>query len=211
MDIYNMDFIKLLPAFMREDAANIGLSKAVDEIIEQLAKKAATGSTWDQLNNMGEQELDLLAEELNITWYDKAAEISAKRTIIQESDMVHSKLGTNWAVKQVINAYFGEGRIIEWFDYDGKPYHFKIETPNKSILNKKQDFFQRMLNVVKRESACLECLEIDVTDSMDCYLTVTGHKVKKYDEDVDTRQRNMPVYVGILVRMLRITEGEINL
>lgn len=39
MDLKNMDFIKLLPSFMRTDAANIGLSVSVDAIAEELYSK----------------------------------------------------------------------------------------------------------------------------------------------------------------------------
>lgn len=160
MDINNMDFINLLPIFMKTDDANIGLSNAVNIITENLAEKGALCSTWDKVDNMSGPELDLLAEELNITWYDKDAALDIKRQIVKDSDKVHSKLGTNWAVLRVIETYFGEGKIIDWYEYDGEPYHFKVQTINQSILNTKAEAFMKILNVVKRKSAVLDSIEL---------------------------------------------------
>lgn len=160
MDINNMDFIKLLPLFMKTDSANIGLSKAVNMITENLAEKGALCSTWDKVDRMSGSELDLLAEELNISWYDKSAALDIKRKIVKDSDIVHSKLGTNWAALRVIETYFGEGRIVDWYEYDGEPYHFKVQTINQSILNTKAEAFMRILNAVKRKSAVLDSIEL---------------------------------------------------
>lgn len=160
MDIKNMDFIQLLPLFMKEDEAVIGLSKGVDEVVEELAAKIDAFTTWDKLDKMSAAELDCLAEELHISWYDTNSPIDIKRKIIKDSDIVHSKLGTNWAALQVINTYFGEGRIIDWYEYGGNPGHFKIETVNQSILNEKSKDFIDLLEKVKRKSAHLDKIEL---------------------------------------------------
>ena len=115
MDLQNMDFIRLLPSFMKTDAANIGLAVSVNAIAEELYSKIILFTTWDKIDLLRSDELDMLAEELHISWYDKTAAIDVRRNIIKESDLVHAKMGTNWAAKQVINKYFGEGEIIDWY------------------------------------------------------------------------------------------------
>ena len=42
MKVSNMDFIKLLPAFMQDDEAAIALSKAVNKLIGEPGKRLAT-------------------------------------------------------------------------------------------------------------------------------------------------------------------------
>lgn len=160
MDIKNMDFMQLLPFFMHGDEADEGLAKGINAITEQLSKKISPFTTWDKLDEMTGQELDLLAEELHISWYDKAAAIDVKRQIIKDSDIIHSKLGTNWATMQVITTYFGEGNIVDWYDYGGNPGHFKIQTVSQSILNTKAAAFANILNAVKRKSAQLDAIEV---------------------------------------------------
>lgn len=160
MDTRDVDFIKLLPFFMREDEADKGLSKGIDKAIDPLSDKIDLFTTWDKLDKMTGEEIDLLAEELHISWYDKDTTLDIKRQIIRDSDIVHAKLGTNWAALQVITTYFGEGKIVDWYDYGGNPGHFKVQTINQSILNSKAKKFLSILEKVKRKSAHLDAIEL---------------------------------------------------
>lgn len=170
MKLDDMNFLELLPAFMREDGAVVGLANGTDTVTEELAARIKLLSTWDQIDNMSAAELDMLAKELHISWYDTNAALDVKRTIIKESDMVHAKLGTNWAALRVITAYFGESNIVEWYDYNGEPGHFKIQTLNQSILNSKAQEFMNILNIIKRKSAHLDAIEL--TSDGQCNINV---------------------------------------
>ena len=88
---------------MRDDAAVRGLSAGLNEIIPGLAQSLSRLTTWDRIDELTEDELDDLAWELNILWYDKAAGIDAKREIVKSSDEVYRHLGTKWAVESVIS------------------------------------------------------------------------------------------------------------
>ena len=145
---------------MKEDEAVQGLSEGVNRVTEELADKIKLFSTWNQIDNMSDAELDMLAEELHISWYDKAAVIEVKRGLIKNSDMVHSKMGTNWAVQNVIETYFGSGQIEDWFDYEGEPHHFRVITENQSITAGASDKFLSVLEKVKRKSAFLDGIEV---------------------------------------------------
>lgn len=172
MKIEDLNFIELLPAFMKEDSADIGLADGVDKISANLARRIKLLTTWNQIDNMTSAELDMLAEELHISWYSKDAAIEVKRNIIKKSDMVHAKLGTNWAAMQVITDYFGESKIIDWYDYGGEPGHFKIQTLNQSILNSKANEFMRILEKVKRKSAHLDMIELVSDGQCDAYVFI---------------------------------------
>lgn len=160
MNINDMNFIQLMPAFMKEDEAVQGLSEGVNRVTEELASKIRLFSTWNQIDNMTGAELDMLAEELHISWYDKTAAMDVKRELIKNSDMVHSKMGTNWAVQNVIETYFGSGEIQDWYDYEGEPHHFKVITSNQSITSSAAEKFLSVLDKVKRKSAFLDGIEV---------------------------------------------------
>ncbi len=167
MDLANMDFARMLPAFMQTDAANISLAGSVDAMAEEIYSKIILFSTWDKIDYLKSDELDVLAEELHISWYDKTAAIDVRRNIIRESDLVHAKLGTNWAAKQVINRYFGEGEIVDWYVYGGEPGHFKIQTLNQDILKEKYEQFIAILDKVKRKSAQIDSIELILDGSLE--------------------------------------------
>lgn len=160
MEINDIDFLQLVPAFMKDDEAVQGLSKGVDATTKELSAKIKLLTTWNQIDAMSNAELDMLAEELHISWYDKTAVLDVKRKLIKESDMVHAKMGTNWAVQNVIETYFGSGEIVDWFDYDGEPFHFKVMTSNQSVTEEAAEKFLSILDKVKRKSAWLDSIEI---------------------------------------------------
>lgn len=180
MNINDMDFIQLMPAFMKEDETVQGLAEGVNRVTEELAAKIRLFSTWNQIDNMTGAELDMLAEELHISWYDKTAAIDVKRELIKNSDMVHSKMGTNWAVQNVIETYFGSGEIQDWYDYEGEPHHFKVITSNQSITTGAAEKFLSVLDKVKRKSAFLDGIEVVADGQCDikvCLLSIETETV----------------------------------
>lgn len=70
MKISDLDFVRLLPAFMRDDEAAIALSKAMNKLIQPPGSRIPTIRTWDEIDNLNEPECDELAWELDIDWYD---------------------------------------------------------------------------------------------------------------------------------------------
>lgn len=156
MKLKDIELIKLIPQFMRNDEAVQGLAAGVDAIIPGLATAIEKLSTWDHIDELTDAELDELAWELNIPWYDSTAGIGVKREVIKNSDQVYKRLGTKWAVENVIRTYFGDGYIMEWFEYDGEPGHFRVYSSNPSMNNDRLVEFLSLVNKVKRATAKLD-------------------------------------------------------
>lgn len=183
MKLSDIEFIKLLPQFMQNDSAVRGLSAGIDSIIPQLATELEKLATWDSIEKLTEAELDELAWELNILWYDKGASIDIKRSLILDSDKVYKKLGTKWAVENVITTYFGEGYIEEWFQYGGDPGHFRVYSTNPTLNDSKFTEFLNLLNKVKRATAKLDGVFITLTGQMNMCAGVALHDIgaEQYD------------------------------
>ena len=166
MRLNDLQFIRLLPHWMQEDKADIGLANGMDAITKPVIQRLPLLSTWDQLDNIDEWELDEIAWEWNMFWYDNAAPIETKRQLIKTGLQVWSKLGTKWACEQVISAYFGDGYIREWFEYDGEPGRFRVVSSNPAITNERLNEFLYILEMVKRGSAHLDGIYITLTGEM---------------------------------------------
>lgn len=160
MKLSDIEFIKLLPQFMRDDGAVRGLASAIDKIVPTLAASIALLPTWDCIDYLSSEELDALAWELNIPWYDTRATLAIKRDVIKNSDKVYKHIGTKWAVENIIKTYFGDGYILEWFEYDGEPGHFQVFSSNPSLNNERLTEFLSLLNKTKRASAKLDGISI---------------------------------------------------
>lgn len=166
MKLSTLEFARLLPAFMRGDLAVQGLARGIDGIIPGLATSVQRLTTWDKIDELNESELDALAWELNIMWYDKTASIEAKRELVLNSDKVYRRLGTKWAVENVIQTYFGDGYIKEWFEYNGTPGYFRVYSTNPTLNNERLTEFMNILNKVKRHSSKLDGIYITLTGEM---------------------------------------------
>ena len=177
MKLSDLEFIKLLPQFMQSDTAVRGLAAGIDSIIPQIAAEIEKLSTWNHIDSLSEAELDDLAWELNILWYDKGAPIDVKRNIVRDSDKVYKKLGTKWAVENIINTYFGEGYVEEWFQYGGDPGHFRVYSTNPTLNEGKFTEFIRLLNKVKRASSQLDGVFINLTGQMNLHAGVALHEI----------------------------------
>ena len=53
MKVSTLDFIRLLPAFMRDDEAAIALSKAMNQLIAEPGSRIQTIRTWDKIDEIG--------------------------------------------------------------------------------------------------------------------------------------------------------------
>ena len=177
MKLSDLEFIKLLPQFMQEDCSVRGLAAGIDSIVPQLAAEIEKLSTWDCIDKLTEAELDELAWELNVLWYDMSAPIDVKRNLVRESDQVYQKLGTKWAVENVINTYFGDGNIEEWFQYGGEPGRFRVYSSNPTLNEGKFTEFLNLLNKVKRASAQLDGVFITLSGEMNLHTGVALHEI----------------------------------
>lgn len=177
MKLSDLEFIRLLPQFMQNDCSVRGLAAGIDSVVPQLVAAIEKLSTWDRIDSLSEEELDELAWELNILWYDKSASIDIKRNIVRDSDRVYKKLGTKWAVENVINTYFGDGYIEEWFEYSGEPGHFRVYSANPSVNESKFSEFLILLGKVKRATAKLDGVYITLSGQMNLYTGIALHEI----------------------------------
>ena len=128
MSIFNPNMAKLLPKFMKADETDVALSHAMDVLLAEPANRAKILRKWDQIDNMNDAQLDEMAWEFNIDWWDSSFSLETKRSVIRTCYRVHEKRGTKWAVEELITSAFEMGKVTEWFEYGGQPYWFKIQT-----------------------------------------------------------------------------------
>lgn len=162
MKLKDVDLFKLLPAFMKEDKFNETLADAMSNLFSEIAVDMERTVIVGYIDELNEAELDQLAQDWNVFWYLKSATLEQKRQFIKDAPLVFGKLGTVWAVERVMNNYLPESELIEWFDYGGKPHHFKFVTNNTAILQTDIDAFLFVLEQIKRKSQWLEGIILEL-------------------------------------------------
>ena len=155
-----IEFRWLLPVFMRSDAFDDAMASFVDEFGEDMSEVSSPYSVWDAIDDMDDDEIDALAEELNILWYDKLAPLDSKRGVVKNCKRIQAKLGTKWALEEILNLYYSGNTVVtEWFDYArarGEPNHFIIETEYTASTDAETRRFMTIIDKVKRKSAILD-------------------------------------------------------
>jgi len=150
MKVSDLDFLRLLPAFMRDDEAAIALSKAMNKLISEPGSRIPSIRTWDEIDSMSEAELDELAWELDVDWYDSTGmSLEEKRETLKLAQQIKRKRGTKWAVERLISAYFGEGYVMEWYEMYGTPYTFVALTTNAHITAQNYEKFVEAVKAAK--------------------------------------------------------------
>ncbi len=132
------------------------LKQIVDEFIPLYTK-------IDQINDS--EILDLLAWQFHIEGYELAQSLEEKRNLIKRAIELHRYKGTKYAIKKVLEALNLEGRIWEWFEYNGSPYTFKVDiySKGKFISPETESKLLDLIHQYKNERSHLEKVSIGYT------------------------------------------------
>ncbi len=166
MKLNNISMLDIIPPYMQEDTTVIGLCAAANHIFKRLFEAIQKIDFYQNLNLLNEADLDYIAKIRNIIWYDKSSTKDVKISVIKNAEKVFWSLGTVSAVESVVEDIIGECDIMEWFQYGGDPYHFKIVTDNPLISGDAVSTFNSIIQHVKRKSAILDGVEISLAASM---------------------------------------------
>ncbi|MFO7153929.1 MAG: phage tail protein I [Caldicoprobacter oshimai] len=168
----DVDLLTLQTSHMKQDPTTRALCAALTPHFRQLADEVKACIIYARLNALDNQALDELAWQLHIDWYDPKASLEVKRQLIKNALKVHRYRGTPYAVEQVIQDYFGDGYIEEWFEYGGQPYHFRVITSNSAVTGEQAAQFAMAVEKVKNIRSRLEQIIITMSAEMPVYL---GH------------------------------------
>ena len=134
---------------------------ACDKQIKKLIERTEKVKVWCALESVDDKYLDFIAEECRALLYDTTLPADVKRGLITNSQYWHMKLGTSAALEEVINCVFPntETVVLEWFEYGGRPFYFKIRT-NTDMDKESQEEFHQMITNVKNVRSCLDGFEV---------------------------------------------------
>ena len=111
-----------LPPSMKNDVDMACLSYALKKAAESLLKYQKQAMVYNFIDILPEQICDVLAVELRSPYYSDLMTLEVKRGIIKNTLRWYAKAGTPSAVNEMIEVVFGEGRVVEWPDFDEPPY-----------------------------------------------------------------------------------------
>ena len=153
MKITDLTLLALQTAYMQRDLTTQGMCAGAQVQLRDAASKTYNLLMFQALETIKDSEfahqlVDELAWQFHVDYYDKSADIETKKRLVKQSIKIHRTKGTPQAVMDLMEAVFSsKSELIEWFDYNGDPYHFKIKI--SSLLADKIPEFNKALSTVK--------------------------------------------------------------
>ncbi|CAJ1003869.1 phage tail protein I [Brevibacillus aydinogluensis] len=177
-DIYSFSLVDILPESLKSDPNVVALAESLTPEIHELSKAIPQIVLLATLDQQPEEVVDLLAWQFHVDFYSSDLPIEQKRELVKQSFANHMRKGTPWAVEQVVSTVFVDGKVTEWFEYGGEPYHFKVTTkgsiPDVNTLHS----LYRAIDVVKRKSTRLEAISIERDCQTQLYVGAAMSRVK---------------------------------
>lgn len=118
--------LSVLPGVLGLDKGMYNLAQMVGWIFGENAGNVNAPAVFQNISEMDEDLLDILAKDCKVDWYDYDADIATKRRQLLSNWHVRDKLGTVSAVKTALQAVWPNTTVEEWFDYGGDPGYFRV-------------------------------------------------------------------------------------
>lgn len=125
--MFRFDPYKKIPRFILQDKNGFAIAKAIEAGMQIMNDTIKHGvDCINDYDRMPEWRLDELAWEYNAP-YDYDADVETKRRWIREAESLYSLYGTPNAIYQFLAGYFDSVKLEEAKDYNGDPFHFRLE------------------------------------------------------------------------------------
>ncbi|NEZ43210.1 phage tail protein I [Paenibacillus alvei] len=179
INIGQIRLIDLIPPNLHEDENVRAAAAAIDAELQHVTEILPDVAILHNIDKLDEQLVDELAYQFHVDFYDSELPIEQKRELVKNSLAWHKRKGTPSAVAELISTIFGDGRIEEWYEYEGSPGHFQVITNNPEVTQERAQEFYRAINSVKRLSAKLEKVILGQTEDLPLYYAGVLHMGEK--------------------------------
>lgn len=168
-NIRDIRLADILPPSIAKDPKVSAAAQALDGELQAVTAAVDQCLLLARIDELSEPALDQLAWQFHVDFYDPDLKLEQKRALVKGALGWHKRKGTPAAVEELITALFDEGQVVEWFDYGGQPYYFKVTTNNPAVTQERAQEFIRALNSVKNARSWLEKVEITQAENLSLF------------------------------------------
>ncbi len=137
IELENITLKKILPSSILDEQI-VAISKAIDKSLQDISSVIPKILLLDRLEDLPEPIIDDLAWQLHADFYELANTLSKKCAVVKESKGWHRYKGTPWAIESAVSTIFQSAKVLEWFEYGGKPFFFKVTFIKEPLIDIKK-------------------------------------------------------------------------
>ncbi|MEK5181344.1 phage tail protein I [Paenibacillus sp. FSL R5-0928] len=169
INIQAASLLDILPPSIASDPAIVAAATALDSELQAVTEEIRRLDIYGRSSEWTSAETDELAWQYHVDYYDPELPIEQRRQLVANAIPFHRRKATPSAVEDLITILFGEGKVEEWSEYGGSPFHFQVVTNNPDVTNDRAEEFIRAVESVKRLSARLDRVTISQTEDLELY------------------------------------------
>ena len=161
----------IAPSSIKDDKNISAIIEALNPDLKFITQNITQEFIYSRIDELDSGLLDLLAWQFHVDFYDLAKDINAKRRQVKDSIQWHMKKGTAWAILKALDMIGVEAEFINWYEFGGEPYTFKIKANipldyhKHSDKDKIIDNIVRAINESKATRSFLAYLDAHLNDS----------------------------------------------
>ncbi len=211
--IKDADFMAKFPPVLKKDKSMAALGRIIANELHITANEIKKNIIYPNIDELSEKWLDILAYDLHVDWYDYDYPVETKRAIIKDSVKIHQKLGTKYAVETALRNVYKDATVSEWFEYDGKPYYFKINIDTSGSSLQENDYFDILRKVQFYKNLRSHCdgihINLNINSAIINIAAKTGVgmilKVKPKTQDkIEVKQKVDIIALGTVGETLKV-------
>lgn len=161
-------------------------AKALQQPLDEMLEWAFKINYTLHLDKLDDAVLDHLLWEKHIGWNEGlllAATRQQKINLIKTAINTHRIKGTPAAIEQVLEALSLPGDVVEWFEYEGDPFHFKVEVTTANISKDTLFLLRQLVNEYKNTRSWLDFVAVKLP--------------KNEHIEIESSKSHYPVYLPI--------------
>lgn len=188
--------LREIPNNLLVDERVSNFAKAIQSSLDKMLEWSNKINYTMQLENLDDEILDYLLWEKHITWPEGLSLINTREQkikFIQNAITLHRIKGTPAALELVFSIVDVTCSIKEWFEYEGDPYHFKINLSvlENGVSEETMTALEALVMEYKNVRSYLESINIFLTSRASCYVGAsiqTGEEITIYPWTVSNIQ-----------------------
>lgn len=200
--------VEMIPGSLKKDPDIRAICESLQQFLDELWAQVDLLAIFKNFDRLPEWLIDHLAFQFHVDFYREDLSLDKKKALVRQSVAYHRYKGTPWAVENLLSTVFEESWIKEWFEYEGKPYYFRVYT--KDGLKSERAFreFLQALYSVKNTRSWLDALILVREYFVKLYIGAVSRQCRKftYHPFVGKVQQSKSIYIASIGRQIRRRE-----
>lgn len=157
-NIRNFSLLSLVPPSLQSDPQVQAACAALEGELQAVSNDIDQIMIISKLDQQSAAVVDNLAWQWHVDFYDDSLPLEKRIALVKNSILWHRIKGTPAAVQQRVSTVLSGGEVTEWFEYNGRPYYFRVQTDEIVSSQTVYDRLTALIEATKNVRSWLDCL-----------------------------------------------------